>query len=298
MKDSFLRELDHFLSMMNEEYLSVRKLANKPDRARLMISNDHGHTVYLAMTYKDGRRVRRVINNDRERIYRLAHKAYIKEYARRLRADREIVSKAAKAMLPLDYGSILRALPAHFDLLDPELVKEPAKSAEDFSYPNPSAEVRPVAARLYLKGWGAKSEAAGGDPWEWAAEPYCENTDHPENKTHVTRRGLYCRSKSEALIFEIYMALGLPFHYDETVIIGGQRVSPDFIGVRRDGRFIYHEHCGLTSESYRARTDRKAWLYGGAEIFPGDNLLYTYDDPDGNINTSLIEAQIRNAYRL
>ena len=107
-----------------------------------------------------------------------------------------------------------------------------------------------------------------------------------------------CRSKSEALIFGIYMSLGLPFHYDQTVTIGDRRISPDFIGVRRDGRFVYHEHCGLSSEQYRARSDRKAWLYASAGIYQGDNLIFTFDDPNGNINAKLAEALIRDAYKL
>ncbi|MBO4861595.1 MAG: hypothetical protein J5535_01695 [Firmicutes bacterium] len=222
--------------------------------------------------------------------------------------NREALAAAAGKMLPLDYRSMLEDMPKHFDLLDPELVKHPGKSAEKFFYPNPSRAVAPVEARLSLYGQGNSLNEgcaglsdigfAGADVWEWAAAPYCENTDHPEHKTHLTRRGLYCRSKSEALIFEIYMSLGLPFHYDETVTIGGQWISPDFIGVRRDGRFVYHEHCGLHSDLYRARNDWKSGLYAVADIYQGDNLLYTFDDPAGSINTKLIEAQIRDAYRM
>ena len=219
----------------------------------------------------------------------MANKAYMKEYSLRLRADMEVLNAALKAMQSLDYRSILKALPKHFDLLDPERVMIPGKGAGERFYPNPSADAFPVEARL---------EFSGTDRWEWAAEPYCENTDHPDHKTHLTRSGLYCRSKSEALIFELYMSLGLPFHYDETITIGGQRLSPDFIGVRRDGRFVYHEHCGLSSEQYRARNDWKSGLYAASDIFPGDNLIYTYDDPNGNINAMLVEALIRDAYKL
>ena len=276
-----MNELNHLLSKISAEYRSVRDIANIPDRTRLMITDYRGRTEFLAVSYKNGRRVRRLINKDRERIYRLAHRAYIKEYARRLRADRDLLSATANAMLPLDYNSILRALPAHYDLLSPGAVLEPESIASDYSYPNPSKTVYPNEARLSI---GQK------DVWEWAAEPYSENTDHLESKAHLTRSGLYCRSKSEALIFEIYMSLGLPFHYDETITIGSRQLSPDFIGARADGRLVFHEHCGLNSESYRARSDWKSGLYASADIYPGDNLIYTYDDPEGNINTRLIEA--------
>lgn len=289
MDNTFLNELNYLLSAITAKYRTVRSFANTPDRTRLMITDYRGRTEYIAVTYKNGRRVRRLINKDKERIYRLAHKAYIKEYARRLRVDRDLLSAALNAMLPLDYNSILRALPAHYDLLSPDSVLEPKRVLRDYSYPNPSRSVYPDEARLSI---------GSQDVWEWAAEPYSENTDHLESKTHLTRSGLYCRSKSEALIFEIYMSLGLPFHYDETITIGSRQLSPDFIGARADGRLVFHEHCGLNSESYRARSDWKSGLYASADIYPGDNLIYTYDDPEGNINTRLIEAVIRDAYML
>lgn len=289
MNDKYHEVLSELRTQMAEEYKTVRKSVNRPAWPQLMITKGRSRTDYLAVTYKDGKRIKRHINKEPGQIYRLAHKAYMKEYALRLRADMEVINAAVKAMQSLDYRSILKALPKHFDLLDPERVMIPGKGAGERFYPNPSADVFPVEARL---------EFSGTDRWEWAAEPYCENTDHPEHKTHLTRSGLYCRSKSEALIFEIYMSLGLPFHYDETITIGGQRLSPDFIGVRRDGRFVYHEHCGLSSEQYRARNDWKSGLYAAADIFPGDNLIYTYDDPNGNINARLAETLIRDAYRL
>ena len=289
MNDKYHEMLSELRTQMAEEYKTVRKSVNRPAWPQLMITKGRSRTEYLAVTYKDGKRIKRHINKEPGQIYRLAHKAYMKEYALRLRADMEVINAAVKAMQSLDYRSILNALPKHFDLLDPERVMIPGKGAGERFYPNPSADAFPVEARL---------EFGGTDPWEWAAEPYRENTDHPEHKTHLTRSGLYCRSKSEALIFEIYMSLGLPFHYDETITIGGQRLSPDFIGVRRDGRFVYHEHCGLSSEQYRARNDWKSGLYAAADIFPGDNLIYTYDDPNGNINARLAEALIRDAYKL
>ena len=319
MNDKYYEALRELQTQMEEEYKTVRKSVNRPTWPQLMITKSRTRTDYLAVTYINGKRVKHYIKKDPGYIYRLAHKAYIKEYALRLRADMGVISAAVRAFDRLDYNSVLRSLPKHFDILDPEFVtapgklavrnaypdpslpgkltagnswtdpSAPGKRAVKRAYPNPSPGVAPADARL---------ELADMDAWEWAAEPYCENTDHPETKTHITREGLCCRSKSEALIFGIYMSLGLPFHYDETVMIGGRRISPDFIGVRRDGRFVYHEHCGLNSEQYRSRSDRKTWLYASAGIYPGDNLIYTYDDPNGSINAKLAEALIRDAYKL
>lgn len=284
-----LQDLEYLQTKLAMECKSVCKSANRPSRSHLMITEERGKIKFVAVSIRDGIRKRRTINDDRERIYRLANKKYIEELARRLRWNKELLDKAIKGMLPTDYNSILRALPKNYDLLDPNTVVHPETSAADFFYPNPSRDVEPAEVRLSL---------GNMDPWEWAAMPYCENTDHLENKTHHTRNGLYCRSKSEALIFEIYMSLGLPFHYDETMLIGSRLISPDFNGPRFDGRIIFHEHCGLHSEEYRSRNDWKSGLYAVADIYPGDNLIYTYDDPNGNINVKLVEAIIKDAYKL
>ena len=289
MYESLLQELKVLWTKLASEYKTVHHAASKPSRSRLMITEDRGKIRYLAVSNKNDTRSKKTINDDRERIYRLANKKYIEELARRLRWNKDILDKAIKGMLPTDYNSILRALPKNFDLLDPNMVMHPETSASDFFYPNPSRDVEPVEARLNL---------GNMDPWEWAAMPYCENSEYLENKTHLTRRGLYCRSKSEALIFEIYMSLRLPFHYDETMLIGSRMISPDFNGLRMDGRFMFHEHCGLHSEEYKSWNDWKSGLYAVADIYPGDNLIYTYDDPNGNINVQLVEAIIKDAYRL
>ena len=158
-----------------------------------------------------------------------------------------------------------------------------------FTYPNPSQSEFPREVRLNI---------ASMDPYEWASMPYCENTDHLEYKVHPTRRGVFCRSKSEALLFEIYDSLLIPFHDDEVLSIGDQLISPDFIGVRRDGALIFHEHCGLLTDEYRARNDWKPGLYAVADIYPGVNLIYTYDSVSGSLNTELAEAIIRDIYWL
>ena len=125
MNDQYHEILSELRTQMAEEYKTVRKSVNRPAWPQLMITKGRSRTEYLAVTYKDGKRIKRHINKEPGQIYRLAHKAYMKEYALRLRADMEVINAAVKAMQSLDYRSILKALPKNFDLLDPDRVMIP-----------------------------------------------------------------------------------------------------------------------------------------------------------------------------
>ena len=289
MNNNYKEELRALLSKLTSDYSIVRKAANKPSRSSLMITNYRRKSEFFAVSYKDGRRIRKQINKDPERIYRLANKAYLSALSKRMRTSIDLLKDVLDRMPSLEYSDILPDLPKHYDILESFRVIDPSSFGNDFGYPNPSRTVPPSEAGL---------TAGCLDPYEWACAPYCENTDHVEFKIHQTRQGIMCRSKSEALLIEIYNSLEIPFHYDETITIGGVMLSPDLIGVRRDGRLIYHEHRGLHSEEYRAKYDWKSGLYASAGIFPGDNLLYTYDTPEGSLNIKLAEMLIQDIYRL
>ena len=97
---------------------------------------------------------------------------------------------------------------------------------------------------------------------------------------------------------ELYYKLGIPHHYDELLVMNGRQISPDFNGARADGTIIYHEHAGLHSDEYRVRDEQKRHNYADAGILPGVNLIYTYDDENGNLNMKLAEEQLKHYYKL
>jgi len=285
----YFKDLEKVLTQMTQELKIVKKSVNNARKDSLMISRSGKKTMYFAVSYINDERRMRLINSDQKRLYRLANKVYLRAYAKRLEANAVILRKCLNRMSPLGYRELLQDLPKHYELLDPQRVAEPKLFETDYEYPKPSPDELPIEMRLSINGCG---------PLEWAARPYCENRSHPEHKVHRTARGLYCRSKSEALLIGIYDRLGIPFHYDEVVTIGGVQLSPDLIGVRRDGSFIIHEHIGLYEDEYRGRNDWKRSVYAGCGFFAGVNLLYTYDSLQGALNAELAEALIRDIYAL
>ena len=288
MNNFYLEKLSDILTEMLSDCKTVRNAAKRSPMNRLMITFDHGKLRFAAVGNKDGRRKIRYLDPDSDYVYRMANAAFGKELCRRLSSNAGLLETALRQMESLDYKDILQVMPRHFELLDPRRVMEPARS-DGFNYPNPSQNDFPKEVRLSL---------GNMDPWEWAAASYCENTSHLEHKIHPTAHGINCRSKSEALLFEIYDSLEIPFHYDEVILIGGVKISPDLIGARRDGSLVFHEHRGLMTEEYLYGNDWKAGTYSSAGIIPGKNMIYTYDSPSGTLNTKLAREIIRDIYRL
>lgn len=122
----------------------------------------------------------------------------------------------------------------------------------------------------------------------------------PEGLIHRTTFGLMVRSKSEAILAELFNKYGLSFKYEEPLYLYdeyGIRVVryPDFTIYLKDGRIIYWEHLGmLTDENYRSNTYKKLELYYANGILPGSNLVITCDDMDGAIDIESISKIVES----
>ena len=117
---------------------------------------------------------------------------------------------------------------------------------------------------------------------EWLAKPFKENPYLPENKIYDTRRGEKVRSKSEAIIADMLQDLGIPYHYEKPIKLrGGTRRYPDFTLLKVSTREeIILEHFGLLDdEDYRNGCLIKMSEYRQNGIYPGKNLLITYETP-------------------
>lgn len=126
----------------------------------------------------------------------------------------------------------------------------------------------------------------------WAEEEYEQSTYSPKERIHTTACGLKVRSKSEVIIADKLDAYGIPFHYEEMLYIENHSFSPDFTILRESGR-VYWEHCGLVGDAaYMQHHKWKLDMYQKAGIVPWKNLIITYDDEEGRLDTRLIESEI------
>lgn len=115
-----------------------------------------------------------------------------------------------------------------------------------------------------------------------------------EGKGHVTAKGLRVRSKSEALLVEMFERHKVPFIYEPRLTLGGNIFVPDFL-VRSTitGKEYLWEHFGMINdEDYLVRMDKKLKVYQENGYLICRNFLISYDEPDGNIDLEAIEKII------
>lgn len=219
-----------------------------------------GKTVYSYAITQNGNRKRTVITNNDVMISSLARKEY-------LRAERDIIEHNIELLTKIEERYI--------EVTEDNVFRKIKKAYKD------------LPEKYFLS--NCREEGSWG---ECAYEQSCYK---PENKIHVTSRGLKVRSKSELIICENLYANHVEFRYEQILKIGDKTFAPDFTIKRQDGKIIYWEHCGLiNNEAYMASHKNKIRTYEGAGIVPWDNLIVTYDNPDGTLNIRIIDSEIQN----
>ncbi len=122
---------------------------------------------------------------------------------------------------------------------------------------------------------------------EWQSKTFKSNPYKPEKKIHDTKRGEKVRSKSEAFIADTLYEFGIPYHYERPVrMTNGELRYPDFTLLNvKTKEVIYFEHFGkMGEEGYRRDTMEKMDLYRSSGIYPGKNLIFTYETEDNPLD--------------
>lgn len=129
---------------------------------------------------------------------------------------------------------------------------------------------------------------------KWCDQSYQKNTAYPEQLTQKTLRGDCVRSKSEVIIANAYFAKDIQYRYEEILRVGNRTFAPDFtISISRLNKIKYHEHFGMMHDKqYRERAFQKIEAYIAAGYRPYEDIIFTFDDLDGNINTQILDKVI------
>lgn len=134
---------------------------------------------------------------------------------------------------------------------------------------------------------------------KWEKSKYPQIKYKENSKLNVCRDGYRVRSKSEIIIYDILKSLGIPFHYEEQIIMTddtGTEVykCPDFLIPMRNGKTCILEHCGMLRDpQYMQSVVNKLQLYMRNGYVLNDNLFITMDDFQGHINAFAAEQLIR-----
>ena len=134
---------------------------------------------------------------------------------------------------------------------------------------------------------------------KWQDEEYKKCGYMPEKKVYATRRGEMVRSKSEALLADILCEKGIPYHYEqELVLLNGKARYPDFTLLnKRTREVLYLEHFGLLDdEMYRRDCLDKLDEYARNGIFIGKNLLITYESAEHPFNPNQVREMLEAVF--
>ena len=121
----------------------------------------------------------------------------------------------------------------------------------------------------------------------WQEQAFKTNGYAPEAKIYETQKGEKVRSKSEAIIADILYGLEIPYRYEQALMLKNKTIRyPDFTLLKAKTRdVIYLEHFGLLDdEQYRAGCLKKLDDYRSNGIYPGKNLLITYESKENPLD--------------
>lgn len=131
---------------------------------------------------------------------------------------------------------------------------------------------------------------------QWEREPYVTNPYYPEERVYPTKKDELVRSKSEAMLADMFYEMGIPYRYEAQLRLRGGKIKyPDFTLLNcRTREVLYHEHLGLMDDDeYRRANLIKLDEYQKSGIYLGKNLIITYEAQGCYLNIKEIKKMVQ-----
>ena len=198
----------------------------------------------------------------------------------------------AKHIHPKDLEKIIQLRTKGFIKKSIKILKKNLKQQRKLLESYQSYELREIEKKLVDAYNEEKLE-------KWLQRHYIQNPYHREHKKYMTSFGLLVRSKTEMIIAELLQAAGIPFHYDEEVVLfdaeGNEHVFyVDFVIMTPSGKRLYWEHFGLfDQETYREKSFRKIKVFYDNGIVLSENLIITMEAEQNGLSIPSIERVIK-----
>ena len=190
---------------------------------------------------------------------------YLKKSLSRIERDIKLLEKTASGLQKVDYTNINASLPEVYR--DPQLNYGAADNDKALNWKQRMEAIK-VAAPVY----------------------------RPEELKVRTDDGNYVRSKSEAMIYNHLLALGITFIYEMPVSVNGHTYLADFVLLSEIDykTIVIIEHQGMMDNmNYRNRFTDKLYGYLKAGYRPGINIFFSFDTLDGGFDKTPIDDIIR-----
>ncbi len=127
---------------------------------------------------------------------------------------------------------------------------------------------------------------------KWMSEPYTGLGFQEDSSVILSNNGLRVRSKSEKIMADYFDSKGIQYKYECPLELSSYGIIyPDFTFLSpHTGEIIYWEHEGMMDKPEYARTAvKKIELYEKSGIYPGENLILTFETSVSAINMNLIK---------
>ncbi len=128
---------------------------------------------------------------------------------------------------------------------------------------------------------------------EWQNKSYTGLNISPDIQ-YFTAKGERVRSKSEIIIADRLNLAGIPYHYEHPVDLKFTTLYPDFLVLNtRTLKNYAWEHLGMLDDpTYATRSKEKLELYAKGNVFPGKNLIVTFETSQSPLATDYVDALI------
>lgn len=126
----------------------------------------------------------------------------------------------------------------------------------------------------------------------WMSDEYSGKGFHEELPVILTNNGLRVRSKSEKIMADYFDSIGIKYKYECPLKLNDYGVVyPDFTFLSpRTGEEIYWEHEGMMDKpDYARNAVQKIEMYERNKIFPGENLILSFETSVTAINMNNIK---------
>lgn len=132
---------------------------------------------------------------------------------------------------------------------------------------------------------------------EWESFSYVEKGFSFEDAVIMTERGERVRSKSEKILADKFLKMGIPYRYECPLFIeSGLTIHPDFsvLNVRKH-KVYYWEHCGrMDDPKYVVNLTRRLDTYTQKGIYQGESLILTFETQMQPLSTQTVQSLIEH----
>ena len=134
---------------------------------------------------------------------------------------------------------------------------------------------------------------------QWMSKPYIPKAFREGDPEIYTERQERVRSKTEKIIADRLNHLNIPYRYECPLMLkNGRTIYPDFTILNVRTRKVYYlEHLGMMDNSeYSSKASMKIVMYEKSGIYPGKQLILTFETANQSFDSLLFEQIIQEYF--